>query len=264
MSVVSYNELARALQAINRSRAKGTVLVAARSFSYIDRSGRLQHIKSGETFVDSNTEDAQRFPTSFKPANGRGVSPPTQRARQTFTPAFQVEAKLEPPTDVTMTWKVRRSLQEEAARMGNRLEAGGFLFGQIEPHVLGLTTRVQIQRFSHCRLDDKRTASTFDVSSDHLEEALQDPTCIGDWHTHPSIRSLTPSEKDIGAWGGRADRVSWRRGRAPGYIGLIISSEDGAWVSWGMRLSAWFAPPLRYDVPPAEREPKPIPIREVG
>jgi hypothetical protein len=162
-----------------------------------------------------------------------------------------------------MTWKMRRALQEEAERMGDRLEAGGFLFGTIGPHVLGRTTRAVISRFSHCRLEDRRSRDRFRVSGDHLEEALRDPSCIGCWHTHVKTFSLQPSDADLGLWGGRADQVSWRSGRAPGYIGLILSSP-GTWNSWGIQMRAYFAQPLRYDIPVEEREPRPIAIREMS
>jgi hypothetical protein len=177
--------------------------------------------------------------------------------------AAEVMAELEAPTEVGMTWKTRRALQEEAERMGDRLEAGGFLFGTIGPHPLGRTTRAVITGFSHCRSDDDRAPDTFRVSRTHLHEALRDPNFIGCWHTHVTSRSLQPSDRDLGAWGARADQVSWRSGRAPGYIGLILSSP-GTWNSWGIQLRAYFAQPLRYDIPPEQREPRPIAIREMA
>ncbi len=195
-------------------------------------------------------------------SSGRILSQP---ARSRVTPAFEYEAKLEPPTEVTMTWKLRRRLQEEAAQTGETRETGGFLFGRIEPHILGRTTRAQIHDFSAgCPLFRERTADHLRFTDAAVAEALGNRAFLGSWHTHGSRGAFGPSDTDRNAWGGMADQVSWRSGRAPGIVGLIVAADEGkSWIAPAMQLRAWFTPPLRYDVPPDEREPKPIAIREV-
>ncbi len=122
--------------------------------------------------------------------------------------------------------------------------------------------KLERQEFSRPRLDDERKVKSLRLSEDHLEKAfdggLSRLQLIGDWHTHVGSDSFQPSETDIGAWGARADRVSWKAGRPPGYVGLILVGDPRA---QGMQLRAWFDQPLRWDIPPEEREPKPLPIQ---
>jgi hypothetical protein len=220
----------------------------------------------GQYFGTTNIRGpiGQFYVDSLRPAQRRSTCDCAGcEARQEEKRTAEYMAKLEAPTDVGMTWKVRRALQDEAERMGDRLEAGGFLFGRIEPHVLGRDIRAVITGFSHCRSEDQREPGRFTVSRTHLHEAFRDPNFIGCWHTHVKTRTLEPSEVDCGAWSARADEVSWRPGRPPGYIGLILTSP-GTWNSWGIQMRAYFAQPLRYDIPPEQREPRPIAIREMS
>lgn len=182
-----------------------------------------------------------------------------------FTPVSRPEAKLLAPTEVRMTWKLRRRLQEEAARSGDQVEAGGFVYGRCEPHILGTTTRLEILDFSAgSRLFARRTAGSAEFSRSALQEALRSPDIVGDWHSHCSRGSFEPSATDLGGWGARADQVSWRTSRSPGYIGLIVCADEGQqWITQAMQLRAWFVPPLRSDGSLLMREPHPIPIREV-
>ena len=188
------------------------------------------------------------------------------KSRRAGQGTYEAEAALEPPTEVRLSWKVRRELQDEAALMGDSRESGGFLWGRMLPHVLGRTTVAEITGFSHNRPDDDRTLKSLLLSEAHVEEAfLGNPQAIGDWHTHITRGSFAPSDPDLSVWAARSQHVSWRAGRAPGYIGLIVGAEVGrSWLPGAMELRAFFVPPARWDVPPDEREPRPIAIREVG
>jgi len=175
-------------------------------------------------------------------------------------------ARLSPPTEILMSFKVRHALQQTAAEWsGDGLESGGFLFGRIRPDCFG-KTRVEILEFSPPRRADTRKAGWMRSSLIDIVKALNGElsqwALVGDWHTHLGDKaSLEPSSEDIDAWGGRADHVSWKLGRPPGYIGLIVAGTGRS--AYGLRLQPWFVPPLRYDILPEDREPKPIAIREV-
>jgi proteasome lid subunit RPN8/RPN11 len=195
------------------------------------------------------------------------------RASLTRAPAVQAPSSSQtahvlPPTSVHISWKLHRSLREIAAEWSaTGLESGGFLFGKLKPDCFETGTLAEILEFSRPRLDDKREASRLHWDERHLEEALSgqlsDLPLVGDWHTHPT-GVLAPSEADLKFWRGNANEVSWRAGRAPGYIGMIIGpgSPGGLLTASNARTEAWFMPPLRWDG--ASTEPEPLSIKVEG
>jgi hypothetical protein len=181
-----------------------TTQVATRSFTYVDQFGRRQEIKAGVTYVGPESECYQRFRDSFKLAS-RAMPAiedrpcrqpvhliPRDRARATPQRSNHVvrsEPPLEPPSEVRMSFAIRRALQHEAAEASSDgLESGGFLFGRIEPDIFGIGTRVEILDLSHAwRASEKRAAGSMRWSPEHMADVVSGKESkwplIGDWHT---------------------------------------------------------------------------------
>jgi hypothetical protein len=203
-------------------------------------------------------------PRERPPGTACGSTP----TRTPYVPPSSQTAGVTPPTLVRISWKVSRSLREVAAEWSaSGLETAGFLFGKMKVDCFGTGTLAEILEFSRPCRDDKRGASSLHYSERHLEDAfsgrLSDFPLIGGWHTHPS-GSVEASPADFDSWRGDANEVSWREGRAPGYIGVIIGakSPSGHWTAANLQEQAYFMPPMRWDG--ASTEPGPLPIKVEG
>jgi hypothetical protein len=223
------------VRALIRSPQRSGVLVATKSFTYTDRSGRLQTVKAGQTRVSSDTEDARRFPDAFAPEDGRAIPP---RAAVPVSPTTKLYVPV--ITDVLIDSFARDQLIDYAAISEDGLEIGGFLLGRIE------RKRINVVRVY--RADEDRQTHRVTLRGD-MAKIFADQVglaIVGTWQTHPShpaddrasvVRNASPSPQDLATF-----EKYLELDRNPCSANLILSPSDDEHLPWARpNIFTWIA-----------------------
>jgi hypothetical protein len=139
-------------------------------------------------------------------------------------------SRSEPPFTVTLGSGARRAIEDELAlarsKLGPDYEAGGWLFSQYRPRTSsdGLTIAVATHAGDS---EHGRGSITFGESATSLmlrsfPPELGHMTPVGDWHSHPTRGSTTPSDGDARGWARSLDEYGFSR-----YTAVIVSPSEG-------------------------------------